>query len=228
MMLRHRLLAGAGVLLVPLGVAMADAQTAARQPDPKRGGVIVAQGTPSGAPPCAQCHAFNGASDSSGAFPRIAGQSAQYLAKQLRDFASGVRSNALMSPVAKALSPDDVADVTAYFASLNPPFPPLKPPSPDVVNRGQQLARVGDAQRRVQSCNNCHGPDGAGLPPTVPYLAGQYASYIAFQLKMWQQGYRKNSPEEMADVAKLLDAAEIAAVAAFYQQVRSPDARSGK
>jgi cytochrome c553 len=228
MMLRHVLLVGAGLLPLPLAVSMADAQTAARQPDPKRGGVIVAQGTPSGAPPCAQCHAFNGASDSSGAFPRIAGQSAQYLAKQLRDFASGVRSNALMSPVAKALSPDDIADVTAYFASLNPPFPPLKPAGPDLVNRGQQLARVGDAQRRIQSCNNCHGPDGAGLPPTVPYLAGQYASYIAFQIEMWQRGYRKNSSEEMANVAKLLDAADIAAVAAFYQQVRSPGARSGK
>ncbi len=228
MMLRYRLLAGAWVLLVPLGVSMADAQTAARQPDPKRGGVIAAQGTPTGAPPCAQCHAFSGASDSSGAFPRIAGQSAQYLAKQLRDYASGVRSNAVMSPVAKALSPDDVADAAAYYASLDPPFPPLKPPSPDLVKRGQQLARVGDARRQIQSCNNCHGPDGVGLPPTVPYLAGQYASYIASQIKMWQQGDRKNSPEEMADVARLLDAAEIAAVAAFYQQVRSPRARSSK
>lgn len=228
MMPRDVLLVDAGLLLVLLAVSMADAQTAARQPDPKRGQVIVAQGTQTGAPPCAQCHAFNGASDSSGAFPRIAGQSAHYLAKQLRDFASGVRSNALMSPVAKALSPDNIVDVTAYFASLNPPFPPLKRAGPDLVKRGQQLARVGDAQRRIQSCNNCHGPDGAGLPPTVPYLAGQYASYIAFQLNMWQRGYRKNSPEEMADVAKLLEAADIAAVAAFYQQVRLPAERSGK
>jgi mono/diheme cytochrome c family protein len=52
------------------------ATSTARQPDPNRGAVIVAQGTPSGAPACARCHAFTGGSDASGAFPRIAGQSA--------------------------------------------------------------------------------------------------------------------------------------------------------
>jgi cytochrome c553 len=65
--------------------------------------VIAAQGTAS-VPACAQCHAFSGASDSSGAFPRIAGQSAFYLAGQMRDFASAQRINAIMSPIAKALS----------------------------------------------------------------------------------------------------------------------------
>jgi len=80
-------------------------QSAGRQPDPKHGAVIVAQGTAAGAPPCAQCHAFNGVSDASGAFPRVAGQSAYYLASQLQDFASGVRASAIMSPIAKALSP---------------------------------------------------------------------------------------------------------------------------
>ena len=71
-------------------------QSAGRQPDAKHGAVIVAQGTAAGAPPCAQCHAFNGVSDASGAFPRLAGQSAYYLAAQLRDFASGVRASALI------------------------------------------------------------------------------------------------------------------------------------
>ena len=98
----------------------------ASQPDAKHGAVIVAQGTSAGAPPCAQCHAFNGVSDASGAFPRLAGQSAYYLASQLQDFASNVRASAIMSPIAKALSPDDIADVTAYFAGVNAPFLPLK------------------------------------------------------------------------------------------------------
>jgi cytochrome c553 len=101
-------------------------QSAGRQPDSKHGAVIVAQGTAAGAPPCAQCHAFNGVSDASGAFPRLTGQSAYYLASQLQDFASGVRASAIMSPIAKALSPDDIADVTAYFAGVNAPFLPLK------------------------------------------------------------------------------------------------------
>ncbi len=190
---------------------------AGRQPDAKHGAVIVAQGTAAGAPACAQCHAFNGVSDASGAFPRLAGQSAYYLAAQLRDFASGVRTSAIMSPIAKALSPDDIADVAAYFAGVNAPFLPLKPADPALIKRGEDFAKAGDPA--ALHCNNCHGPGGGGEPPVVPYLGGQYAHYIVFTLQMWQQGYRKNSPAAMAVIAKRLDAAEVAAVAAYYQQV---------
>ena len=131
---RCLLLAAAAAVLAPLGlITLVQAQSQARQPDARRGAVIAAQGTPAGAPACAQCHAFNGASDGSGAFPRIAGQSAYYLAGQLRDFASGVRTNAIMSPIAKALSPDDVADVAAYYAGVDAPFLPLKAPDGALV-----------------------------------------------------------------------------------------------
>ena len=214
--------AGAAAVLAPLAVStLVEAQTTGHQPDTRHGAVIVAQGTAAGAPPCAQCHAFNGVSDASGAFPRLAGQSAYYLAVQLRDFASGVRASAIMSPISKALSPDDIADVSAYYANTDAPFLPLKSADPALVKRGEELAKVGSAERQIQSCDNCHGPGGAGEPPAIPYLAGQYAHYIAFNLQMWQQGYRKNSPDAMAVVAKKLDDQEVAAVAAYYQQVRS-------
>jgi cytochrome c553 len=183
--------------------------------------VIAAQGTASGAPGCAQCHAVNGVSDGSGAFPRIAGQSTYYLAKQMRDFASGARNNDVMSPIANALSPDDIADVAAYYATLNSPYPPLATADPTLIKRGEELAKVGNSARKLQSCDNCHGPSGAGEPPAIPYLAGQYASYIALELRMWQQGFRKSSPEAMAPLAKQLDGHDIAAIAAFYQQVRT-------
>jgi cytochrome c553 len=201
-------------------------QSAGRQPDAKHGAVIVAQGTAAGAPPCAQCHAFNGVSDASGAFPRLTGQSAYYLAAQLRDFASGVRASALMSPIAKALSPDDIADVTAYFAGVSAPFLPLKAGNPALVKRGEELAKAGGPERL--HCDNCHGPGGAGEPPVVPYLAGQYAHYIAFTLQMWQEGFRKNSPDAMEAIAKTLDDQEIIAVAAYYQQVSLPLAEAAK
>jgi cytochrome c553 len=126
-----------------------------------------------------------------------------------------------MSPIAKALSPDDIADVTAYFAGVNAPFLPLKAADPALIKRGEELAKIGSAERRIQKCDNGHGPDGAGEPPAIPYLAGQYAHYIAFILQMWQQDYRKNSPNEMGVIAKKLDAQEIAGVAAYYQQVQS-------
>jgi len=202
-----------------------DASTAAttttRQPDPNRGAVIVAQGTPSGAPACAQCHAFTGGSDTSGAFPRIAGQSAAYLSEQLRDFGSGVRANAIMTPIATALSPDDIADVAAYYATVETPFPPLATGDPDLVAKGQQLAETGNAAKGLPSCSACHGARGVGQSPTVPYLGGQYAHYTAFQLKMWQRGFRNNSPEAMRLFAKKLDDRDIAAIAAYYQQVHS-------
>lgn len=195
-------------------------QSAGRQPDPNHGAVIVAQGTTKGAPPCAQCHAFNGVSDASGAFPRLAGQSAYYLATQLRDFASGVRASAIMSPIAKALSPDDIADATAYFAGVNAPFLPLKAPDAMLVKAGEELAKAGGPARL--HCDNCHGPGGSGEPPVIPYLGGQYTHYIAFTLQMWQQGYRNNSPDAMAVIAKQLSDQDIAAVAAYYQKVNSP------
>jgi cytochrome c553 len=222
MSFRRLLLAGAAAGLALLGVmTLVQAQSAGRQPDAKHGAVIAAQGTAAGAPPCAQCHAFNGVSDASGAFPRLAGQSAYYLAEQLRDFASGVRASAIMSPIAKALSPDDVADMAAYYGSVNAPFLPLKAADAALVKRGEELAKVGSAERRIQNCDNCHGPDGAGEPPAIPYLAGQYAHYIAFTLQMWRQGFRKNSPDAMGVIANKLDDQEIAAVAAYYQQVQS-------
>jgi cytochrome c553 len=196
-------------------------QTATRQPDADHGAVIVAQGTASGAPACAQCHAFNGVSDGSGAFPRLADQTVYYLAKQLHDYASGVRVNAIMSPIAKALSPNDIEDVSAYYARIAPPFPPLKAPDPALVKQGEELAKLGDAARRIQSCDRCHGPGGVGEPPAIPYLAGQYAHYTAFTLHMWQQGYRNSSPNAMEVMAKKLDEQETAAVAAYYQQARS-------
>jgi cytochrome c553 len=222
---RYRLFAaGAIAALGPLGIIIGVVQAQTQENTRiARGAVIAAQGTPTGAPPCSQCHAFNGVSDASGAFPRLAGQSAYYLAKQLRDFASGVRISALMTPIATALSltPDSIADAAAYYASQNAPFLPLKPGDPALIAPGQGLAKIGSEKQQIQACDNCHGPVGAGEPPAIPYLAGQYAHYIQFTLQMWRQGFRKSSADSMEVVAKQLSDQDIAAVAAYYQQVRS-------
>jgi cytochrome c553 len=196
----------------------ASAQDNKRPTDANRGAVIAAQGA-AGAPACAVCHAFDGTSDTTGAFPRIDGQSASYLEQQMRDFASSERMNAIMSPIAKALSVDDIADVAEYYANRSTQFLPLATADGAIVKKGQQLAQDGDAAKGILGCNNCHGPDGQGMPP-MPYLAGQYAHYIAFTLQMWKGGFRKNSPDLMGPIAKQLDDQEIAAVAAYYQQAR--------
>jgi cytochrome c553 len=194
-------------------------QLLSRVPDPKHGAQIAAQGMGPNVPACAQCHAYNGGSDGSGAFPRIAGQSTFYLFKQLLAFASGERNNAVMSPIAKALKPNDAADVAAYYASASAPLLPLAEVDPKLFNRGQRLATIGDETKDVQACTNCHGPGGAGgEPPAIPYLAGQYSHYIAFELRMWQRGFRKTSPDAMGYIVKNLDDGDVDALAAYFQQ----------
>src|SRR5271156_5510531 len=178
-------------------VAHAGVGSPFRQPDAGKGAAIAAHGGAPSVSACAQCHA-----NRSGVFPRIAGQSPYYLGQQMHDFASGVRTNAIMTPIAKGLSAADVADVAAYYASVVGPFAPLASGDPTLVQRGEQLATIGDASKDLQSCNDCHGPDGAGEPPAIPYLAGQYANYIASQLKMWQLGSRKSSANTIAYIAK--------------------------
>src|ERR1700758_4289406 len=87
------LAAGAIAMIGPLGFIISVVQAQILDNTQiARGAIIAAQGTPTGAPPCAQCHAFNGVSDATGAVPRLAGQSAYYLANQLRHFFSGGRT----------------------------------------------------------------------------------------------------------------------------------------
>ncbi|MGP0002710.1 MAG: c-type cytochrome [Acetobacteraceae bacterium] len=180
-----------------------------------------AQGSGAAAPACALCHGFNGGSDGSGAFPRIAGQSAFYLSEQLRAFSSGGRLNAVMSPVAKALSEDDIADVTAYYASSVAPFLPLaNKTNASLLEQGERLAKMGNKEKGIPACVGCHAADGVGESPTIPYLGGQYGHYISFELEMWQRGFRKTAPLTMTLLAKNLDDQDIAAVAAYYQQLR--------
>jgi cytochrome c553 len=191
------------------------------------GAVIAAQGIPP-VPACAACHAFDGSSDGSGAFPRIATLPADYFEAQMRDFASGVRGNAIMSPIAKSLTPEEINSVATYYAGVKAPFPPLKSASLGLIKLGEHLATAGDAAKSIPGCDLCHGPQGNGQLGIAPYLGGQYADYIAFTLHMWQRGYRKNSPDVMEPFAKKLDDQQIAAVAAYYQQVSASPAAEAK
>jgi len=185
------------------------------------GAEIVAQGTTRGAVACARCHGFDGASDGSGAFPRVDGQSAQYLAQQLRNFASGARQNALMEPIAKGLNDDEIDAVAQYYASLHAVAFPSRPVSEQVFDLGKQVAEVGDLRVRVQACESCHGPNGEGEPIAgVPYLGGQYNHYIRVRIRMFRQGYRKSV--QMLVPAHNLSEQDIIAVAAYFEQASRP------
>ena len=131
-----------------------------------------------------------------------------------------LRTNDIMAAVAELMSPQEIADVAAYYAAATEPLPPFAASDPALVAAGQKLAVEGRADKAIPACNNCHGPGGSGEPPAIPWLAGQFDPYIAAQLRDWRDGTRKNDGgQQMAGLAKRLDDRDIAAVAAYYQQV---------
>lgn len=178
---------------------------------------------------CFTCHGLHGAGDGTGAFPRISGQPAFYLFKQLADYASGARPNAIMTPIAQALTVQEMEDVAAYYAAQTdaPYHPPTQTFDPLLIQQGGALSAIGSAEKGIQACVNCHGPNGTGMGPVYPYLAGQYASYTELQLQLWQRGERKNDPlNVMADIARRMSPRDIQAVAAYFASMRPPGART--
>jgi cytochrome c553 len=164
---------------------------------------------------CVACHGTFGQGQADRGAPRLAGQPAAYLARQLAAFADGSRVNADMSPIAKGIKPERRAELASYYSGLQAPA--AQPSVKGAANaRGRALATRGDDARRIQSCNNCHGPGGAGLHDT-PYLAGLDRAYIESALREWKSGKRRtDSSQQMPHIAKGLSEADIKAVAAHY------------
>lgn len=216
------------VVIVSALLAVADLANvqAAGEGDPAAGGNIATRGVGNTVVACNFCHGNAGQGAEIDGIPYLAGLGGYYMHKQIDDYRSGARArHPVMEEVAKELTPQQIADVVAYFATaeLNlPPAPEAK--DAELVGRGERLAEVGDPQRRVQACSNCHGPRGRGALPAIPPLWGQSARYIIAQLLAWQQGDRKNDGgSQMGSVAARLDNASIAAVAAYYAQARPPE-----
>ena len=208
-------LAGAIILLISPCAPAAPAAPAAPQ-DAKAPG----EATPA---PCDACHGAHGEGMAAAHVPRIAGQSAEYLKKQLDDYASGSRDNSVMRNFAKALSDGQRSKLAAHYASMSAPAgPPDAKLDASQLARGHRLAYQGDEQLRVQACNGCHGPDGIGVLHAAPYLAGQPADYLASALKSFQQGTRKNDAGElMRSVVKQLTDADVIAISGYYAQVNT-------
>lgn len=189
--------------------AAAMAQAPAAKIDLAKGQAIATQ-------VCAACHTADG-SRGSPANPIIAGQHASYLEKQLREFKSGQRNNAVMKGFASTLSDDDMRNVAAFYASkqAKPGFAKNK----DWVAIGERIWRGGIPDRQIAACAGCHSPSGAGIPSQYPRLAGQHADYTEAQLVAFRQGARANSPMMVGVAAKMNDR-EIKAVSDFIAGLR--------
>jgi cytochrome c553 len=191
--------------------------------DAERGRAVVVGAAGAGAAgACFQCHGLDGKGDAAAVFPRLSGQSYAYLLKSLADYAAGRRQNAVMAPIAAALTDGQRRDVSAYYASLAEAEPGPRPDAgAHMLVKGGAIAAIGQAQRGVQGCVNCHGPAGSGLPPVYPKLAGQYATYLEAQLAAWRNGQRTGDTfGVMETIAKRLSDDEIKAVAAYYASIR--------
>lgn len=164
---------------------------------------------------CGACHGMDGNSAAPN-FPKLAGQHADYIAKQLKEFKEGVRVDPTMNGMAAPLSEQDMADLGAYFAAQKVS---VGSAAEDQVVLGETLYRAGNAASGVAACAACHGPTGSGNPlAKFPSLSGQHADYTALQLKNFRAGARANDAGSMMrGVAKKMSDAEIAAVAQYIQ-----------
>ncbi len=162
---------------------------------------------------CAACHGMDGNS-ANPQFPKLAGQHASYIVKQLQDFQHKRRVDPTMSPQAANLSEQDMADLAAYYEAQ-----PVKPGMGDEkkVRLGEMVYRGGNAAMGVPACIGCHGPTGMGNPAAkFPRLAGQHAKYVVKQMYDFRKGVRANDAGKMMrNVAIRMTDAEIEAVAEY-------------
>ena len=165
---------------------------------------------------CVACHAADGNS-STPANPKLAQQHPEYLIKQLQEYKSGKRENAIMKGFASSLSDDDMVNISYWLASqkATPGFAQEK----DLVRLGERIYRGGIAGRNVAACASCHSANGAGIPSQYPRLAGQHAEYTLDQMNQFRSGVRKNSAQ-MTKIAAYMTDEELRAVSDYIAGLR--------
>ncbi len=167
---------------------------------------------------CGACHGMTGSSVNP-EWPSLAGLPSAYVVEQLRQFKTGNRVNALMTPMAVPLSDTDMADLAAHFAQQTPNGLEADPSN---WKAGERLFRGGDAARGIPACIACHGPQGRGnAPAAYPALRAQHAVYTYNQLRAFAGGSRTTPGNTiMRDIASRLTEEEMRALASYTQGLR--------
>ena len=194
------------VLLALAGLTMAAGALANPTPapvpaDPAKGKLIAEQ-------ICAACHGVDGNSVAA-ANPVLAGQHPDYIVKQLTEFKSGKRNNAIMLGMASSLSDQDMKNVAAWFGTQKP----------KAREAGRAIYRTGIASAKVPACMACHGPAGNGMPSQYPRVGSQFGSYIEAQMLAFKKGERANNPI-MTDIAKRMSDNDIKTVSNYISGLR--------
>lgn len=189
-------------------------QDALEKADPKAGAQLASAGRPqAGVQACVACHGQQGISPAGSNFPNLAGLKAEYLAKQLTDYHDGKRNHPLMGMIAKGLTPEEIGHLARYYASL--PAPAAS------AAAGPESARtldaLGDNNRALPACANCHGLQGRGEGPLLPRLAGQPKGYFIDQMNAFRGGQRANDDVGvMRAFVQRLTVQEIEALGEYY------------
>ena len=168
---------------------------------------------------CAACHGATGNESVLPNVPKLGAQGERYLLKQLQEIKADVRKVPLMAPIVAPLNDQDLADLAAYFASLEAPKGATEESK---LALGQEIYRAGIAKLGVAACSACHSPDGKGNALAgYPALSGQDTQYVELQLKSFRAGERNNDEAEvMRTIAARLNDAEIAALASYVAGLR--------
>lgn len=210
-----KLASGLAWVLLATGVALA------QEADAERGREVAQM--------CVACHQQDGSGmeiPGGESWPRLAGMDAGYLAAQMQAIRDGTRISPTMKPFADMLDERQVRDVSLYYSQL--PATPGQGSAEATqaeLAHGERLATEGDWDRYIVPCVRCHGPGNRGAGEHFPGIAGQHAGYIAGQLGAWQDGRRRNDPQQlMAVIAKRLDDADIRAVSQWLaRQPANPE-----
>ena len=165
---------------------------------------------------CSGCHGADGNSGTP-ANPKLAQQHPEYLVKQLQDYKSGKRANAIMSGIAAGLTEDDMKNI-AFWVTTNKAKPGTATDK-ELVALGERIYRGGIQERQITACAGCHSPNGAGIPAQYPRLGGQHAEYTVSQLTQFRDGIRKNNLI-MTQAASRLNDREIKALADYIAGLR--------
>ncbi len=220
-------MAGAGLLLAALPAGAADVAPApatrietsfpAATPAQLAAGARVAQ-------TCAACHGLDGNATSI-QFPKLAGQHADYLVKQLHDFRAAkgaqrpARINPVMNGIAATLTEQQVRDVALYY-SRQVLKPAVAAAGGKELELGRDIWMTGIPDRAVPACAACHGPAGEGMPSRYPRVGGQWQGYLDAQLQRFRNDQRTNSPD-MTEIASRMTDQQIAAAADFAAGLRA-------
>jgi len=157
---------------------------------------------------CAICHGPAGISRADS--PNLTGQYASVVYKELKDFKTGARVNAVMTPFATVLSEQDMIDIAAYYAYL-----PRLPSSILDSSKAPRIVANGDPMRGIAPCGACHGE--LDNKRGSPRIAGQPAAYILSQLQAFASGERRNDiNQQMRTIARRMTPAEMEAAARYY------------